>query len=178
MEEPAVPDETATKETAEKEEYGKEENPAIDNMVGVAKEEMPTGKVKEAEKEDVTMDVQEEQAVKENAPTTEPEEKEPDGVDKQEKQGTKEWTDMVDGIALFSDLLYQQELPQHAAFEDDGLLSKKSPANISGCGHLLRLDVVVEAMGEEEAQPILAKVNDLVWFLHQHQSTLFVQSCR
>jgi CxxC motif-containing protein (DUF1111 family) len=90
---------------------------------------------------------------------------------------------MVDGIALFFDLLYQQELPQHAAFEDDGLLSKKSPADIYGCEHLLRLclrlpGVVLEAMGEEEARPILAKVNDLVPFLHQHQSTLFVQSYR
>jgi hypothetical protein len=40
---------------------------------------------------------------------------------------------MVDGVALFFDqalpfrLLHQQELPQHATFEDDELLSKSLP---------------------------------------------------
>jgi hypothetical protein len=69
------------------------------------------------------------------------------------------------------------------SFKDDELLSKKSPFNIYGCEHLLRLflrlpGVVLEEMGEEEARPILAKVNGVVQFLHQHQSTIFVQSYR
>jgi hypothetical protein len=55
---------------------------------------------------------------------------------------------MVDGVALFFDqalpfrLLHQQELPQHATFEDDELLSKKSPADIYGC-ELLRYTILV-----------------------------------
>jgi hypothetical protein len=43
----------------------------------------------------------------------------------------------------------------------------------------LRLaDIVAQDMDEEESKPLLAKVNDLVRFLHKHQSTLFAQSYR
>jgi mortality factor 4-like protein 1 len=133
------------------------------------------------------MDVEESKSKSENK---EPSKELAEGQEDEEtKARNKEWTDMVDGIILLFDqalpfrLLYPQELIQHAAVEADDELCERSKADLYGCEHLLRLclrlaDIVAQDMDEEESKPLLAKVNDLVRFLHKHQSTLFAQSYR
>jgi mortality factor 4-like protein 1 len=135
------------------------------------------------------MDVEEPES-ENKEPTKEPVvEGQQEEEDEETKTRNKEWTDMVDGIILLFDqalpfrLLYPQELIQHAAVEADDELRERSKADLYGCEHLLRLclrlaDIVAQDMDEEESKPLYAKVNDLVRFLHKHQSTLFAQSYR
>jgi hypothetical protein len=134
------------------------------------------------------MDVEEPES-ENKEPTKEPVVERQEEEDEETKTRNKEWTDMVDGIILLFDqalpfrLLYPQELIQHAAVEADDELRERSKADLYGCEHLLRLclrlaDIVAQDMDEEESKPLYAKVNDLVRFLHKHQSTLFAQSYR
>jgi hypothetical protein len=148
---------------------------------------------KEEEDGDTTkpMDVEESESGN-KVPTNEPvkgREQDDDDDEETTKARNKEWTDMVDGIILLFDqalpfrLLYPQELIQHAAVEVDDELRERSKADLYGCEHLLRLclrlaEILAQDMDEEESKPLLAKVNDLVRFLHKHQSTLFAQSYR
>jgi mortality factor 4-like protein 1 len=113
--------------------------------------------------------------------------------DEETQKKNKEWIDMTSGIALFFDqalpfrLLYQQELPQHQVIEaDDEGLGALAKSDLYGCEHLLRLFLRLPPImadqwkdeDDEEARLILAKINDLVRFLHKHQSTLFCGSYR
>ena len=113
--------------------------------------------------------------------------------DMEKAKRDKEWIDMVDGIVMFFEqalpfrLLYPQELSQLAAIENDEQLSEKPKVEIYGCEHMLRLFLRLhlflaqelgESLDEEEIKSILAKVNDLVRFLHKHQSTVFAQAFR
>lgn len=134
------------------------------------------------------MDVEESESGNKE-PTKEPVEGQVEEGGEETKARNKEWTDMVDGIILLFDqalpfrLLYPQELIQHAAVEADQDLCERSKADLYGCEHLLRLclrlaDIMAQDMDEEESKPLLAKVNDLVRYLHKHQSTLFAQSYR
>ena len=119
----------------------------------------------------------------------------------------KSWLDMVDGVILLFDqalpfrLLYPQEMPQHMALEGMEEWNQRPKCDLYGCERLLRLFLQLPSMllssattnspgkvgndpqttvaiPDEELRSIFAKVNDLIRFLHKHQSTLFGQSYR
>jgi hypothetical protein len=102
----------------------------------------------------------------------------------------QEWIDMADGIALLFDealpsrLLYEEERPQLRVLDSSPEFSELRYSELYGCEHLLRLFVrlpplLADAMPEEEARrPIIAKVNDLVRFIHKNQGTLLTQTYR
>lgn len=101
----------------------------------------------------------------------------------------QEWREMADGIALLFDealpnrLLYREEFPQYNAVLDHPEYSLRRYSDVYGCEHLLRLfvrlpEVVADEMSEAEARPILAKVNDLIRFLHKNQGTMLAQPYR
>ena len=96
------------------------------------------------------------------------------------------WIDMTEGIVLFFDkaiesrLLYRQEVPQYKAIISS---SEKTPSDIYGCEHLLRLllrlpDILAECVSEEKRKRILHDMVEFVRFLHQHQEALFNTSFR
>lgn len=95
-----------------------------------------------------------------------------------------EWIEMADGMALFFDeaienLLYREERAQFRVIQSNPQWADVSYSNIYGTEHLLRLFVRLPELLTEsdlpmsEVRTILAKVNDLVRFLHKNQSNLF-----
>jgi MRG len=104
----------------------------------------------------------------------------------------QDWRIMVDGIVqLFNEslpirLLYDQE----EIFQlEESLMSPSPPpqrsyADVYGCEHLLRLFVMLpEILGNDsnnnltlqQSRPIVAKVNDLIRFLHKNHGLFFHQ---
>jgi mortality factor 4-like protein 1 len=171
MDTSGVPDEAEPKETAESNETKEEKNEAAAPM-----------ETEQAVQPNET-------ATKDTPPPSETAMEE----DEETQKKNKEWIDMTSGIALFFDqalpfrLLYQQELPQHQVIEaDDEGLGALAKSDVYGCEHLLRLFLRLPPImadqwkdeDDEEARLILAKINDLVRFLHKHQSTLFCGSYR
>ena len=101
----------------------------------------------------------------------------------------QEWMDVADGIALMFDealakrLLYQEELAQIQVLDALPDFADKRYSEIFGCEHLLRLFVrlpplLTDSIPEDEARPIIAKVNDFIRFIYKNQTTLLSQSYR
>ena len=101
----------------------------------------------------------------------------------------REWMDVADGIALMVDealakkLLYQEELAQVQVLDALPEFADKLYSEIFGCEHLLRLFVrlpplLADSIPEDEARPIIAKVNDFIRFIYKNQTTLLSQSYR
>jgi len=109
--------------------------------------------------------------------------------DEETLEREQEWRDMADGIAMLFDevletsLLYREEKPQLRVLDDIPELSTLPYSEMYGCEYLLRLcirlpDMLSDSLSEAEVRPIIAKVNDLVRFLHKNHGTLLTQPHR
>jgi MRG/RNA binding activity-knot of a chromodomain len=105
-----------------------------------------------------------------------------------EDQG-QEWREMADGIAMLFDealesrILYREELPQLRTIDSFPEYAETPYSELYGCEHLLRLfvrlpEMLSDNLPDEEARPIIAKVNDFVRFLHKNQGTILTQTHR
>lgn len=113
-------------------------------------------------------------------PTGEPK---PSSSDSSPSLNPGEWKIMADGISqLFNEslrvrLLYEKELKQ---LDLDLAAAEIDYTQAYGCEHLLRLfvklpDILSDNLTPQQYRPIVAKVNDLIRFLHKNHATFFQQ---
>lgn len=118
-----------------------------------------------------------------------PADEDSDAKHRQLDQQQREWRDMADGIALMFDealpdrLLYREEWPQFHVLCDHPEYAMRRLSDLYGCEHLLRLfvrlpGILADELSESDARPVLAKVNDLVRFLHKNQGAVLAQPYR
>lgn len=113
-----------------------------------------------------------------------------EGDEAQKKASEQKWRDMAEGLAMLFDealperLLFKEEMIEHEQLMSSPEYRNLRFSELYGVEHLLRLfvrlpAVLADVMPEDDLRrPLLAKVNDLVRFIHKDQTNLLSQPYR